>query len=357
MRLRLVALLLVSLLIAACDRQAQYEQQIYVFGTLVDITVFGTDPQRARAVVDEIAAEFQQMHREWHAWEPGPLVELNDAIARGEPAEVLPSLVPIIEQSRELYEKSDGLFNPAIGALLNLWGFQSSEPPSGPPPAREAVAALVAADPGMDDVALENGTLRSSNPVVRLDFGGFAKGYAVDRAIERLRAAGFEDAIVNAGGDLRAIGSHGDRPWRVGVRHPQGQGILAAIEVSGDESIFTSGNYVRFREHEGVHYQHILDPRTGWPVQGVTSVTVIHDNGAEADAAATALVVAGPKEWERIARRMEIRHVMLVDDAGTVYMTPSMVERVQFQSEPARIVVGEGVRSTILAPAPVQGHL
>jgi thiamine biosynthesis lipoprotein len=110
--------------------------------------------------------------------------------------------------------------------------------------------------------------------------------------------------------------------------------VLAALEVSGDESVFTSGNYERYREHEGVRYNHILDPRSGMPVDGVTSVTVIHDNGAVADAAATALVVAGPDEWHRIARQMGIKYVMLVDDKGVVYMNPRMQQRVQFQETP-----------------------
>jgi thiamine biosynthesis lipoprotein len=254
---------------------------------------------------------------------------------------VPPSLVPIIEQSIALSARSDGLFNPAIGGLLNLWGFQSSERPNGPPPAREAIAGWVARHPSMADLRLDAAVLTSTNDAVQLDFGAFAKGYAIDVAIAKLRARGIENAIANAGGDLRAIGSKGGQPWRVGVRHPQGDGVLAAIAVQGDESVFTSGNYERFREHAGVHYQHILDPRSGWPVEGVTSVTVIHDNGAVADAAATALVVAGPTEWHRIAGQMGIRYVMLVDDHGTVYMNPAMQSRVEFQEPPTNVVLSD----------------
>lgn len=193
----------------------------------------------------------------------------------------------------------------------------------------------------MEDILLEGDILTSTNPAVQLDFGAFAKGYAIDLAIRRLRGFGIENAIVNAGGDLRAIGSKAGQPWRVGVRHPQGGGVLASIEVRGDESVFTSGNYERYREHEGVRYQHILDPRTGMPVEGVTSVTVIHDNGAEADAAATALVVAGPDDWHRVARRLGIKYVMLVDDGGTVYVNPAMRDRLRFQSTPRHLVVSD----------------
>lgn len=332
----LCTLLLAALLLSGCSEppHSVSNHQVYVFGTLVDITVWGAHTEQEDKAVAAIGSDFQRMHHEWHAWKPGPLVEINKALADGESATVIPSLIPIIEQSTVLSRQSEGLFDPAIGGLLNLWGFQSDGRPNGPPPEREAIAAWVEANPRMDDLTLQGDTLRSANPAVQLDFGAFAKGYAVDLAIARLREFGIEDAIINAGGDLRAIGSKDGKPWRVGIRHPQGEGVLAALEVSGDESVFTSGNYERYREHEGVRYNHILDPRSGMPVDGVTSVTVIHDNGAVADAAATALVVAGAKEWHRIARQMGIKYVMLVDDKGVVYMNPRMQQRVQFQETP-----------------------
>lgn len=325
-------LLFAILQLSGCTRPAaSYQHQIYVFGTIVDISLWDVTEQQSQQAAALITQDFQRMHHEWHAWEPGPLTDINRAIAKGEPVPVIASLIPIIEQSKLLYNSSEGLFNPTIGRLLNLWGFQSSERPNRPPPAATEIEALVAADPGMDDISLEEGVLVCSNPQVQFDFGAFAKGYAIDLAIERLRSIGVSNAIVNGGGDLRVIGRHGDRPWRVGIRHPQGEGVLASIEVEGDESVFTSGNYERFNEYEGVRYNHILDPRTGWPVTGITSVTVIHGSGAVADAAATALVVAGKKDWHRIARKMGIRYVMLVDEEGTVYMNPAMKKRVQFQ--------------------------
>jgi FAD:protein FMN transferase len=333
---RILSFLFLSLFVlSACNappKSAQY--QIYVFGTLVDVTLFGADKEAQQKAIATITQDFQQMHHDWHAWKPGPLVDINKAIAEGKPVGVLPSLIPIVKQSTELSAKSDGLFDPAIGGLLHLWGFQQDDRPNGPPPPKDAIEKWVKAAPRMEDITLNGDILTNSNKAVQLDFGGFAKGYAVDLAIQRLREFGINNAIINAGGDLRAIGSKAGKPWRVGIRHPQGQGVLASLEVSGDESVFTSGNYERYREYEGVHYAHILDPRTGMPVVGVTSVTVIHDNGAVADAAATALVVAGPKDWHRIAKQMGIKYVMLVDDAGVVYMNPAMQKRVQFQNPP-----------------------
>lgn len=332
---------LVLALAGACAGQSQerYTANIAVFGTVVEITLREIEAERAEKAVGEITREFQTMHRQWHPWNPGPLVEINRSLARGEPAEVPESLAPLIVESRELYRQSDGLFNPAIGGLLELWGFQSSTLPEGPPPSEAEIAEWVEHAPSMDDLRLEGRTLHTTNPAVQLDFGGYAKGYAIERAIDILAEHGIDNGIVNAGGDLAVIGTAGGRPWRTGIRHPEGDRgqLLASLAVHSGEGVFTSGNYERFRADEDVRYSHILDPRTGWPVDGITSVTVVHDNAGLADAAATALVVAGTEQWQRIAAQMGIDHVMLVDDDGTVWMTPEMEQRVDFERQPESI--------------------
>lgn len=334
--MRLFITLVLSLALLGCSRDQVNNHQIVVFGTYVTVSIWGADAEQEQQAISAITQDFQQMHRDWHAWEPGALVEINQKIARGESVELPPSLLPLIEQAQQLSAQSDGLFDPTIGSLLKMWGFQQSERPNGPPPARSKIEAWLNNRPTMADVSFTNATIGSINSKVQFDLGAYAKGVAVDRAIERLREFGIDNAIVNGGGDLRAIGSKNGEPWRVGVRHPQGQGILAAIEVQGDEAVFTSGNYERYNEYEGVRYAHILDPRTGRPVNGITSVTVIHESGAVADAAATALVVAGVEDWHRIAQQMGIRMAMVVEDSGVVHLNPKMRSRLIFEgSEPS----------------------
>jgi thiamine biosynthesis lipoprotein len=125
----------------------------------------------------------------------------------------------------------------------------------------------------------------------------------------------------------------GDKPWLIGIRHPNGTDVLAALAVSGEESVISSGNYERFREYEGVRYSHIIDPRNGKPAQGLSSVTVIARSGALADAASTALTVAGLQDWHRIARQMGVKYVMLMDEKGIIYVNPAMAKRVQFPAD------------------------
>lgn len=283
---------------------------------------------------------FQEMHREWHAWQgQGELMRLNRAIADGRGAQVSDSLAGLLSNARDYSVASEELFNPAIGGLIGLWGFHSDEPPGGAPPAAEQIAALLTAKPSMRDLRFEDLKLSSVNPAVSIDLGAFAKGYALNLAIDQLHEQGIDNAIVNAGGDLCVSGRHGERPWMIGIRHPLGEGVIASVGVSDGECVLTSGNYERYREHEGIRYAHIIDPRSGYPVEHVASATVISKDGGLADAAATALSVAGPKEWSRIAARMGLSEVMLVDDKGVVYLTPAMQRRISLEQEVADVVV------------------
>jgi len=316
-------------LAAGCHRPQVEQAELFVFGTLVDVTVQGVDAATAERAFAQLQADFQVMHRDWHAWEPGALTRINEAFASGQSAPASPDIIRLVRQSQFVEERSGGRFNAAIGALIGLWGFHTSEfPILGPPPDPEAIAALVEAHPSSLDISIAGDMLSSDNPAVQLDFGGIAKGYAIDLACDRLREMGIDDAIVNAGGDLRAIGDHGDRPWRVAIRNPGG-GVIGSLETRADEAVFTSGNYERFREDAGARYPHILDPATGWPVKELSSVTVIADEGWLADAAATALIVAGPSAWRQVAEALGLDQVLVVDGDGRVQLTPAMRGRVE----------------------------
>jgi len=325
--------LLASLALAGCSRPEPYSETMIAFGTLVDVTLYAESPAQADEALRMIESDLQYMHETWHPWKPGSLGRMNLLLPTGGWFSAGPSLLPIIEQSTTLSEQSEGLFNPAIGQLVALWGFHGEDLPAGPPPPPDEIASLVGQAPQMADLEIDGIRIRSTNAAVKLDFGAFAKGYGVDRVIERLVEMGITDAIVNAGGDLRAIGRHGDRDWRVGIRDPRGQGVLASLEVSGDESVFTSGNYERYFEWDGKRYHHIIDPRTGYPADDVLSVTVLHESGAVADAAATALFVAGREDWPRIAAGMGVEAVMVIDADGGIALTPAMAERIRFESE------------------------
>lgn len=332
-RVLLSALLLFGL--AACERAPEvHRHAFFAFGTLVELSVAGVDPQRAAEAAEAVEQVFQEDHRLWHAWHPGPLVDLNRALAAGQGAYPDPSIHRLLELAAPLAARSGYRFDPAISGLVRLWGFHADTPPQGPPPGAGALRAWREGKPTLADLYWDEGQVFSRNPALQLDFGAFAKGHALDQAIARLRALGIDHAIVNAGGDLRAIGRRADRPWRIGIRHPRAPGVLASLSVEDDESLFTSGDYERFFEYEGERYHHILDPFSGLPARGTTSVTVLHGDATTADAAATALFVAGPDQWQEVARAMGLRYVLLIDAEGVAHLSPAMAARIHFETDP-----------------------
>ncbi|WP_456418293.1 FAD:protein FMN transferase [Thiolapillus sp.] len=329
--IRLSLLLLAATwLLGACESTEQvHNGRFLAFGTLTDISIAGTSREQAESAIAALEEDFALMHKAWHAWAPGPLTRTNNLLAEGVRFAAPPSVLTLMQISARLARQSDNLFNPAIGRLVKLWGFQKDTIENQRPPDDAAIARLVKANPTMQDITIDGIHARSNNPALQLDFGAIGKGYGIDLAIEHLREMGVENAIINSGGDLRAIGSRGGRPWRIAIRSPSGAGALGFVHVSGDESVFTSGDYERNYLWKGRRYHHIIDPRNGYPAQGTRSVTVIHHNATTADAAATALFVAGPKDWHRIARRMGIRYVLLIDGNNVAHMNPAMAERIE----------------------------
>jgi thiamine biosynthesis lipoprotein len=345
----LLMALLVSLL-AGC-RGAEtpvYTTQFIAFDAAVDLSIVGKlkeDAQRASAEVEE---DFRFLDYATNAWAPGPMIRVNELLPKGEPFAAPPSLLPLLRQSQVLALESRNLFNPAIGHLLKLWGFHAAEPECRPPPADAAIERLVSAAPSMADLYLDGLMLQSDNQAVRLDFDGIAVGYAMDLAMENLRERGIRHAMLNKGDDVRTMGNRAGRPWRVPVRRGSGTGVLGIIDVVGDTAIFTSSVHGRNFIYEGQIYHDVIDPRTGRPATGLQAVTVMHDGSATvADAAADALMVAGMADWRDVAARLNLRYVLLIDDAGTVHMTPEMAERIELLDDRNDIAITEPVATPV----------
>jgi len=323
-------LLSVSLFTACSQKQVPYQASILVFGTTVNITVYDNSPDRAEKAVYLVEQKFHEFHRQWHAWEQGGIVsKINHAIAVNKAIEVAPSVKAFILKSQKLTRESLGLFDPGIGQLIALWGFHS-ENWQGPPPAKALITDWLSKQPSLLDIYFKDLTLYSHNPHVQLDFGGNAKGLAIDIALQQLLEAGIKNALVSIGGDMKGIGSKNGQPWLVGIQDPhKTEQALASIQLKSGESIVTSGTYQRYFEWKGQHYSHIINPKTGYPADSFASVTVLHPNATTADAAATALLVAGPKEWKKVIQSMQIELAFLIDKNGQFFQTDAMANRIK----------------------------
>ncbi|MEO6118245.1 MAG: FAD:protein FMN transferase, partial [Methylotenera sp.] len=232
-------------------KESLYHSQSYVFGTLVDISIYGETDERARSLANHVLQDFQNLHNRLHAWKPisagkpSDVGELNAAFEHGNnPIAISADLANILKDATALSVKSNGLFNPAIGQLIATWGFQRDEF-NAIVIDNEKIKSLVKAQPSMSDIVMKNNTAYSKNPTVKLDLGGYAKGYALDSAASYLRKEQVKNALINIGGNIMAIGQHGDNPWRVGIQHPRLPTALATLDLPDGWAIGTSGDYQR----------------------------------------------------------------------------------------------------------------
>jgi thiamine biosynthesis lipoprotein len=317
--------------LAACSPPPVHQQQAYVFGTLVEVSIQGAPEAQARQAAAAVLARFDELHRTLHAWQPSELSRLNAALARDESTTVSPGLAAMLRDAQQLSIQSNELFNPAIGGLIALWGFHADTPQARVPD-DSAIADWLARRPRMADLIIDAVTISSPNPAVRLDLGGYAKGRALDDAVAILQAHGIRNALVNIGGNVIALGAHGDRPWRIGIQHPRKPGTLATLDLRDGEAIGTSGDYQRFFEANGRRYSHLIDPRTGFPASGMQSVTVLvagEQAGTRSDALSKPLFIEGAGQLADQAARLGIAGYLAVDSAGQLHVSTAMKARLR----------------------------
>ncbi len=332
-------LALILLTLTGCrDENPVHNAHFEAFGAPVDLSIVGIRREEAEGIARRVEQDLQFMADAWGDPNQGCLGRVNQLLPTGRAFAAPPALLPLIRASQELAERSEHLFNPAAGKLAELWGFQNAPAGRRQPPDKANIEALVKAKPLMSDLEVDDILLRTGNPTLKLDFAAIQSGYAIDRVIDHLREFGIHNAILNIGGDLRAIGTRSGQPWPVAIRNPSGGGVLGIIQVSGNESVFTVGDYERNFTYKGKSYHHLIDPRSGWPASGARLVTVLHDDATTADAAAHALMIAGPEHWYATARALGVRSVLLVDGQGRIHLDPAMARRVELLDRNAAVI-------------------
>jgi thiamine biosynthesis lipoprotein len=331
--LTLFLIAVLAVFLAACGRTPLQEQQAYVFGTRVEVLVVSEDPEQGRKAIAAVLREFDRLHRAYHAWQDSELTILNSAIFSGRPQQVSPELAEFVQEAQALSKQGDYLFDPGIGQLIKLWGFQADEFKA-ELPVQADIQAWLRSKPSIADIRIDGQTITSRNRNVALDFGGYLKGVALDRAAAILRAQGINNALINIGGNIMALGSKEGKKWRVGIQHPRQSGPLATVTLNDGEAIGTSGDYQRFFEVDGKRYAHLLDPRTGYPADHTQAVTVLIPPGPRAgtlsDATSKPIFIAGPEQWREMARKMDIGLVLRVDRDNRIFVTEALRQRLEF---------------------------
>lgn len=339
--LRLWGLLLFSLLLAACRQPPLQQQESYVFGTRVEVLTVSEDADKGQKAIATVLREFDRLHRAYHAWQPSELSALNAELLAGKPHKVSPELAALIREAQAMSALGGHRFDPGIGRLIGLWGFQSDEfKPQLPDPA--ALAAWQAAHPGIADLQVsQDNVVSSKNRQVALDFGGYLKGVALDRAAAILKAQGITSALINIGGNILALGDKQGTPWKVGIQHPRQPGPMATLTLADGEAIGTSGDYQRFFELNGLRYCHLIDPQTAMPVQHTAALTVVApagrwqgmQAGMRSDASSKPIFIAGPQSWRQAAQTMGLEQVLRVGSDGKIQVTAALAKRLEFMGD------------------------
>jgi FAD:protein FMN transferase len=229
-------------------------------------------------------------------------------------------IVDVVTVALEIAGKSDGAFDITVQRLVTLWGFGTDKPEV---PRPEDIKKCLR-DTGYKNIYIENNTIKKRIKNIGIDLGGIAKGYAVKEAAQVLKKEGISSAIINAGGDIYAMGNYsGNHKWKVGIQHPRDSGIFGVVNIS-NISVVTSGDYERYFEKNGMRYHHIFNPATGYPATGLMSLTVLTPDNVYADALSTAIFVLGKTRGLALAASMPRVEIVGITDKGEIFCSPGL---------------------------------
>ena len=287
-----------------------------IMGTRIFVELWSDDQPAAQQAIEAVMVEMRHIDETMSTYKPTSEVsKVNDLAAR-EPVVVSPELFQLLQTALEYSRITHGAFDITYASVGHLYDFHTRSRPT----AEQIKAALPAV--GYQHLLLDQGThsVRFSMPGVRIDLGGIAKGYSVDRGIEILQGRGIKNALVNAGGDSRVIGDRRGRPWMVGIQNPdRADEIVTRIPIT-DEAFSTSGDYERYFIDNGVRYHHIIDPRTGDSARKVRSATVIAATATRTDGLSKTAFVLGAEEALRIYNSLrDVDAVLITPDGHMLY--------------------------------------
>jgi thiamine biosynthesis lipoprotein len=309
-----------------------------VMGTSATFTIWTSDAVRAEQAFAAADTEIERLERlmtDWERpeWTPSDVVRINKAAGK-QPVKVSEETLAVIEKSLEMSKRSEGAFDVTFAVMRGIWKFDEDLDPTVPAPDEIARRRKFI---NWRDVIVNHAarTVKLRRPEMRLGLGGIAKGYAVDKCVAVLRAAGFSDFMVQAGGDLFVAGSKGPASWMVGVRDPRGgpKDIIARMPIR-DHAFSTAGDYERSFVLGGRRYHHIIDPKTGYPATASREVTIFAPTAFLADALDDAVFILGPKKGLALVEAYPDCAALIVDAANQVWTSKSLEGKLQRTAAP-----------------------
>jgi thiamine biosynthesis lipoprotein len=240
----------------------------------------------------------------------------------------------VLKTARQVSEWTDGKFDVTFGALSGLWKFDHDQDNVVPDLAevRRRLPLIDYRAIRIDDAA---GTVFLTRQGMSIHLGGIGKGYAIDRGAELLRRRGFQDFMIQSGGDIYVAGLKDGRPWKLGIQDPRGAANTSFADLELSNGTFsTSGDYERFFIKNGRRFHHILDPARGEPARGTRSVTIVTNRAVIADGLSTGVFVMGPDAGMALVERLPDVEAVMVTDKNEVLISSGLVGRVTLRAPP-----------------------
>jgi thiamine biosynthesis lipoprotein len=310
---RCVAALL--LVLGALPAGAEWHsEEAAKMGTRMEVRLWHESEPEARRLLAIAMAEFDRIEAAMSTYRTDSEISRVNAQAAAAPVPVSAELYELVSRALGMSVLSQGAFDITFDSVGQLYDFRKRQRPT------EAQIAERLPQIDYRHVVLEPAarTLRFTTPGTRINLGGIAKGYSVERVIALLRQAGVKNAFASAGGDTRLLGDHRGRPWVVGVRDPDDRDKLITNLSLEDEAISTSGDYERFFDEGGQRYHHILDPRTGKSAKGVRSVTIVGPDAVMTEGLTKTVFILGPEKGLAIVESVGGYDAVIVDDQRRV---------------------------------------
>lgn len=307
--------------LTGCGQEPSVKETRLLMDTFCEISCYGDNKDKSIAAIDAAFKEMERIEHVFSKFDENSEVSKINRRSGSEKVKVSEEVFKLTEESIYYSSISEGAFDITVAPLMEIWGFVRRHKSI---PDKDAVENALKSV-GYKNIALdpEELSIRFLNKGVKVDFGGIAKGYAVDRAKDVLVSKGIKNGLVNLGGNIFALGyAPGNKKWKIGVEDPINKGkLLRSFELT-NRAISTSGNYERFFVIGGKRYSHIINPVTGEPCQGIISVTVAADSAEEADALSTAIFVMGEEKGINLAKSIKGIKVMILKEDGKIILYP-----------------------------------
>ena len=290
-----------------------------IMGTSCYVELWAEDATQGNADIDSVFKEFRRIDTQMSVYKPDSEISRVNEQAADHPVKISKELYDLFATSIEYSKLTRGTFDITYASVGYLYDYREHIRPDD--------AAITAALPGIDYRHLRllpDTQVKFDRNGVRVDLGGIGKGYAVDRGIAVLQAAGVSHAMVNAGGDTRIIGDRFGRPWIVGIRHPDDRNKIVLKMPLTDAAMSTSGDYERYFDEGGIRYHHILDPKTGKSPHKVRSVTIIGPNATRTDALTKSVFIMGAQDGIAFINTVEDVDAVAVGPDGKVYYSKGL---------------------------------